>query len=195
MTSYATVSDTESPNTYYLPDQPNPEDEVEIIKCESCNIFWGWPYWNNLCSHCGNPDIEITINRFKYEDGFKDRLNAWAENKMAPSTWNRILKRAANMYNGNINELGPLMESLTELKNNDMYLSAAEAKIILRQYGKDDMTKSHIVCPFIIDWWNMTDGFTNAELCYYTKPTSTDEYFITTIPPDYLNKREFVFYK
>ena len=73
MASYAVAYDTESPDSPSI-------DELEIIKCSSCNIFWGWPYWNNLCSHCGNPDIEITINRFKYEDGFKDRLNTWAEN-------------------------------------------------------------------------------------------------------------------
>ncbi len=169
-------------------------EEPEIKKCLSCNDFWGWPEWNDLCSHCGNPDIDIKINKLIYEDGFREKLDNWAKEKVVNDIWYSIIKKSANKYNGHESELYGLINILKEIREKDLYISSKQAKHILRNCGKDDMVKSRVICSFIIDWWNMKVGFNSAEICYFTdsKTDSENDYYIDSIPPKYLNNRKII---
>ena len=51
----------------------------------------------------------------------------------------------------------------------DKFITADFAIKLLRSYGDDTAIKSHIICPYIIDWWNITgkNGYKGFEICYF----------------------------
>ena len=75
-----------------------------------------------------------------------------------------ILKFSSKMLG-----IGILKQTLQYLKIKDKYITAKFAKKLLRENGIDTPEKSHLVCSFIIDWWNITrkNGFNSTEMCYF----------------------------
>ena len=48
----------------------------------------------------------------------------------------------------------------------------------------DSNKKSHLICPFIVDWWNMRNyNFKSFELCYYARYGDDPAQYINSIPP------------
>ena len=69
---------------------------------------------------------------------------------------------------------------------NSLYLSAKEGVHILRHIGIDCEQKSHIICPLVLDWWNMKNyKYNSTELCYFGRYGDESEFEdrIKSIPP------------
>ena len=84
---------------------------------------------------------------------------------------NFIAKRIGKTTNQKyVNRDKHLYKLLNERKKKNMYITCDDA-IKLAKNANIDITKYpyfHAVCPFIIDWWNISFGtFNDAALCYY----------------------------
>ena len=67
-----------------------------------------------------------------------------------------------------------------------LWISAEKGEELLRRTGKDCDSKSHIICPLVLDWWNMKHyNYRGFELCYYGRfgDESDFEEQIKSIPP------------
>lgn len=130
--------------------------------CHSCNKFFGNSNWNWKCSVCSGNGIAATISPFYTED-YQTKLNTYV-NKKTTDSFNNLLKNA--FRNNNIIVATQIL--YYALKKNNKYITAEFASTLLRNCGIDKPQKSHLICPFILDWWNMKKyNFNGTELCYY----------------------------
>ena len=66
----------------------------------------------------------------------------------------------------------------------DKYITAEFGSMLLRSCGRDYSKKSHLICPFIIDWWNMRNyNFNSMEKCYYGRYGDDPQTIIFDFPP------------
>ena len=92
----------------------------------------------------------------------------------------------------NTNQMGMLhfaidaMKRDMQLRDGELYISAEYGEELLRRTGIDCPKKSHIICPLVLDWWNMKNyDYKGYELCYYGRfgDEETFKEKITSIPP------------
>ena len=80
---------------------------------------------------------------------------------------------------------------INDSENETLWISAEKGEELLRRTGKDCGEKSHVICPLILDWWNMKHySYNGTERCYYGRfgDESTFEEEIKSIPPPPPNK-------
>ena len=87
------------------------------------------------------------------------------------------------------NTLKIILEQLKKdllVKSKTLYISAKDGEELLRRTGLCCDKKFHIICPLILDWWNMKKyNFNSSEMCYYGR-FGDEKIFaeqIKTIPP------------
>jgi hypothetical protein len=71
-------------------------------------------------------------------------------------------------------------------RGKNLYISAKDGEELLRRTGLYCDRKSHIICPLILDWWNMKHyDFNGNEMCYFGRfgDEMTFAEQITSIPP------------
>lgn len=171
-------------------------------KCYKCNEFYGNKKFRYKCYRCyKNLPDEYPWRKTE----FRQQVNQWVREELNKSSriqtmW--IIKNMINIcYNKNERDHKLLYTSINEIHNEmlksgkGMYVSAKEGAHILRNVGIDCNEKSHIICPLILDWWNMKKyNFNNTELCYFGRFGDETEFedAIKSIPPPKPNK-SFIF--
>ena len=123
-----------------------------------CGKYWGSVNHNNMCSTC----YKYGKN---YETKYKQMLSDYVNTKVIKEhDVLSTLKFSSKMLG-----IGILKQTLQYLKIKDKYITAKFAKKLLRENGIDTTEKSHLVCSFVIDWWNITrkNGFNGTEMCYF----------------------------
>ena len=174
-----------------------------ISKCYKCNEFYGNKAYKYQCSGCYNG--LKTIFPWKNEE-FREKVNEWAKEQFslairinARLTLEHIVK--ISYYQTNDKESEYLLKSCIEAlqlqckaKGGELFISAKNGEKILRTIGLDCEEKSHLICPLIVDWWNMKNyNFNAMEMCYYGRfgDSFTFAEEIRSIPPPRPNRRYF----
>ena len=123
-----------------------------------CGKYWGSVNHKGMCSKCykyGN----------NYETKYKQMLADYVDSKvMKESGALSTLNFASKMVG-----LELFKQTFQYFKQKNKYITAKFAKKLLRENGIDTTEKSHLVCSFVIDWWNITrkNGFNGTEMCYF----------------------------
>lgn len=158
--------------------------------CGQCNKYHGHKSFGYMCSVCC-PTFVPESNYPMYSSVFREQLENWASNKLVFSRKIYKLLKSAIKNTDFENELSTLkfklyvysLKSDFEESSNPYYISAKDGAKLLRNIGVDCVCKSHIICPLILDWWNMkTPDYTTYELCYYGR-YGESHYHIRSIPP------------
>ena len=179
--------------------------------CRTCNKFYGCKDFNWKCSYCYN---KKTGSQFPWRDPeFRQKVNQWAidEIKKTSSLCVYMIKHAINIdskpNSQNFDNTKYIIKQIKEAINGDedsddktlwistddetLWISAEKGEELLRRTGKDCDEKSHIICPLILDWWNMKHyNYRGFEMCYYGRfgDESDFEEQIKSIPPPLPNK-------
>ena len=148
--------------------------------CYICNEH----YSNERSSKCSKCDPNYTSyswHTIYYGEEFQLKLKKYAEDLTAPDYYKRYLKNISNR-----NNLRHLYEALKLLRfDMELYLDAKFAYYLINHtgHGKNN-EKIHLVCPMIVDWWNIThkNGWGSTEVCYYGN-FEEPHYKIKSIPP------------
>ena len=145
---------------------PSPQSPPEPQMCTDCNRFWGNPVWNMQCSICSGYCDKSNVSPYW---GFNDPEY---QKKLIPyvrdaTKENRryipVLSAAAEQLDSTM-----LKEILTIMRIKKIFLTAEQAHPLLRNIGADTNEKSHLICQFIIDWWNMKKyPYNGTEMCYF----------------------------
>ena len=148
--------------------------------CKKCKKFYGRASWNWKCSNC-NGHIQVSL--FHTEE-FQEKLQIWVKNYIAEAGHLNVLKWSTKycyQQGGTDVLMGAVLD---KFKKDKKYITAAFAEELLRNCGIDSIKKSHLICPFIIDWWNMRKyNFKSFELCYYGRYGDDPAQYINSIPP------------
>ena len=146
------------------PAAPQPPPEPQI--CGDCNRFWGNLEWDMKCSICSGYCDKSNVSPYW---GFNDPEY---QKKLIPyvrdaTKENRryipVLSAAAEQL-----DITMLKEILTIMRIKEIFLTAEQAYPLLRNIGADTNEKSHLICQFIIDWWNMKKyPYNGTEMCYF----------------------------
>ena len=167
-----------------------------IAKCYNCNEFYGNKKYKYKCSGC----YRGLGNQYPWRDEeFRNRVNEWAEEKIKISNRNgglMALSRSVRLaFNGRFSKerrvagISNLIEKIQKsykISNIEFYISAKDGEELLRRTGIDVPEKSHLICPLILDWWNMKKyRFLGFEMCYYGRfgDEADFEEQIKSIPP------------
>ena len=169
------------------------------ITCRSCKKFYGSKNLKWKCSYCYNK--KPMNSQFPWRDPeFRQKVNQWAidEIKKTSSICVNMIKHAiiidskpgsrSNFYEGNTKYIINQIKSTMDDNSTDetLWISAEKGEELLRRTGKDCDSKSHIICPLVLDWWNMKHyNYRGFELCYYGRfgDESDFEEQIKSIPP------------
>ena len=174
----------------------NGKVKLQFPKCRGCNEFYAHKKYKYKCSGCYKGLKNVTP--WKDED-FRNRVNEWAEEKIKISNRNGgliALSRSLRLaFNGSFSKerrvvaIYSLIEKIKksyQISNIEFYISAKDGEELLRRTGIDVPEKSHLICPLILDWWNMKKyRFHGFEMCYYGRYGDEDSFCeqIKSIPP------------
>jgi len=154
-----------SGNKYTLP-APKPHPSLEPQMCGDCNRYWGNPEWNMKCSICSGYCHKSNVSPYW---GFQDpeyqkKLIPYVRDATKESLrYLPVLSTAAEQLDTTI-----LKEILSTMRKKLIFITAEQAYPLLRNKGADTNEKSHLICQFIIDWWNMKKyPYNSTEMCYY----------------------------
>ena len=163
-----------------------------IAKCYACNKFYGNKKYRYMCSGCYK-GLSSCIPW--HDPQFRSRLKQWAEAKIIESKQSclhNVLRQMVLMSysrNCNPNALSSMVQELKadfNARGKNLYISAKDGEELLRRTGLYCGRKSHIICPLILDWWNMKHyDFNGTEMCYFGRfgDEMTFAEQITSIPP------------
>ena len=163
-----------------------------IPKCYVCNKFFSNKKYRYKCSGCykGLPTC-LPWN----DPNFRNRLNEWAEDKITRSKQSGLHNLLRQMviisFSGGCkpDALSLMVQELKadfNARGKNLYISAKDGEELLRRTGLYCDRKSHIICPLILDWWNMKHyDFNGTEMCYFGRfgDEMTFAEQITSIPP------------
>ena len=169
-----------------------------VAKCYKCNEFYGNKRYKYKCSSCHDGGLKSS---YPWRDEtFRNSVNKWAEEKIQTAKNGgvfRHLKHLMKAYNGSVFPparrhhervagIIKIMKLSYKESRFDLYISAKDGEELLRRTGMDCPEKSHIICPLILDWWNMKNyDYKRFEMCYYGRfgdeMTFAEE--IKSIPP------------
>ena len=117
----------------------------------------------SLCNSLDNP--RYSWKTIYYSEEFQNKLKNYAQSLIAPNVYKNLFKKIAKK-----NNLQHLFQSLKLCFDHGFYLDAEFAYDLLYKTGLGrNNRKIHIICPMIIDWWNITrtNGWHSTEICYY----------------------------
>lgn len=163
-----------------------------VARCYGCNKYYGNKRYKYKCSGCykGMP-----IGYLWEDKKFRISVNEWARKKTQiiknSGGFNSLKKMIRCAYNGSYNKntrVSACKDFIYGLKEeySEIYISAKDGEELLRRTGIEADDKSHIICPLILDWWNMKKyNFNSTEMCYYGRfgDEMTFCETIKTIPP------------
>ena len=156
----------------------NGKIKEQIAKCYKCNEFYGNKKYKYKCSGC----YRGLKNQYPWKDeGFRNSVNEWAQEKIRISnvcggfralrgiirqtyngTWSKELRVTACK-----NLINTLREAYKE-HGEEFYISAKDGEELLRRTGQEYQEKFHIICPLVLDWWNMKNyDYCAGGMCYY----------------------------
>ncbi len=142
--------------------QPPPEPQM----CGDCNRFWGNPEWDMQCSICSGYGDESKVSPYYGFDDpkYQTLLTIWVNDAIKNNArYIPILNAAAEQI-----DITMLKEIFTMMRSKQIFLTAEQAYPLLRNKGADTNEKSHLICQFIIDWWNMKKyPYNGTEMCYF----------------------------
>ena len=162
-------------------------------KCYACKEYYGNKKFKYKCYRCYKNLPDIYPWR---KPCFREQVNQWAKNELAKTSRaqvNMIIKKVISTCYTRMESSHKLLD--VTIKNihremqesgNSLYLSAKEGAHILRHIGIDCEQKSHIICPLVLDWWNMKKyNYNSTELCYFGRYGDEIEFEerIKSIPP------------
>ena len=173
-----------------------------IAKCYNCNEYYGNKIYKYKCSGCYRGLKSIYPWR---QEHFRQQVNEWAKNEIekTPPQIINIIKHAIEMdskpESQNFGATKFIINQIKTIINDDddsdddetLWISAEKGEELLRRTGKDCSEKSHIICPLILDWWNMKHyNYLGFEMCYYGHfgDESDFEEQIKSIPPPLPNR-------
>lgn len=134
--------------------------------CSDCTKYWGNPTWKMKCSVCsGHVDKDSVSPYWGFEDPeYQKELEKWVSATTEESNnYMPLLKIAATKINTKI-----LKDILMMMRSKLVFITAEQAYPLLRNSGTDSTEKSHLICQFIIDWWNMKKyPYNGTEMCYF----------------------------
>ena len=150
-------------------------------KCIDCNIYYGNIKFNNKCSACAG--LYNEYEHFPWRlDSFRKKIKKWVKKNTIEQNhpYYNVLK-----FNIKRNNLDQLILILKYMKEKNIYITANLAIYLLRDIGIDSNDKTHLICPFILDWWNInrSNNFNPAETCYYGIFNDSPENHIKSFPP------------
>ena len=163
----------------HVPPPYSNEDPPPYVKnCVRCEIFFGNPEWGDLCSDCSGRGKVYVWDDPK----FRETLEEWGKKQLAPEIYIKALW-AACRFKLHETKYNAMLEIFKVLKSKNMYISAEFAYKLWSKSNGGYENNSHVICPYIIDWWNMFKyDFDNVAICYYTF-TLHPKYHINSIPP------------
>ncbi len=180
----------------------NGKVKLQFPKCRGCNEFYAHKKYKYKCSGCYKGLKNVTPWK---DEEFRNSVNEWAEEKIKISNRNGgliALSRSLRLaFNGSFSKerrvvaIYSLIEKIKksyQISNIEFYISAKDGEELLRRTGIDVPEKSHLICPLILDWWNMKKyRFHGFELCYYGRYGDEDSFCeqIKSIPPPPPNKQ------
>ena len=152
----------------------NGKVKLQFPKCQECNEFYAHKRFKYKCSGCHGAVLK---SEYPWRDEeFRNKVNEWAQEKMQftkNSSMFRILKQIINIAS-NTNQMGILPFAIESMKRDckkvgeELYISAEYGEELLRRNGIDCPKKSHIICPLVLDWWNMKNyNYNGSAMCYY----------------------------
>ena len=155
---------------------------VKVPKCFKCKNFYSNSDWNFECSNCSG--LSSIKNYYIYDTpAFQEELKTWVDKRLIDNHIKLCLKFASRTHMDAKHE-GLLKGILNQIKSTNKYISAELGEELLRRTGLDSVQKSHLICPFILDWWNMSKyNFKRYELCYYGRYGDNPAIYIKQIPP------------
>ena len=174
----------------------NGKVKLQFPKCRDCNEFYAYKKYKYKCSGCYKGLKNVTPWK---DEEFRNSVNKWAEEKIKISNRNGgliALSRSLRLaFNGSFSKerrvvaIYSLIEKIKksyQISNIEFYISAKDGEELLRRTGIDVPEKSHLICPLILDWWNMKKyRFHGFEMCYYGRYGDEDDFCeqIKSIPP------------
>ena len=143
-----------------------------------CGKYWGGVNYNNMCSMCYS-------HGSNYKQSFQKKLKEYVDSKVTKNTdLLSALRFSSKSYQKQL-----MRQVFNNLKSRNKYITAKFARKLLRVFaGADTSERSHLVCSFVIDWWNITrkNGFNSHEMCYFGNfGEGLDDY---TFPPRLPNR-------
>ena len=155
-----------SGNKYTPPAPPAPQLPPEPQMCGDCNRFWGNLEWDMKCSICsGFCDKSKVSPYWGFQDPeYQKKLIPYVKDATKESRrYIPVLSTAAEQL-----DITMLKEILTMMRIKEIFLTAEQAYPLLRNKGADTNEKSHLICQFIFDWWNMKKyPYNGTEMCYF----------------------------
>lgn len=163
-----------------------------IAKCYACNKFYGNKKYRYMCSGCYKGLSSCTP---WHDPKFRSQLKQWAEDQITQSKQSglhNLLRQMVIISFSRSCKPDALSSMVQELKadfnsrGKNLYISAKDGEELLRRTGLYCDRKSHIICPLILDWWNMKHyDFNGTEMCYFGRfgDEMTFAEQITSIPP------------
>ena len=123
-----------------------------------CGKYWGSINHKNMCSVCYN-------HGSNYKKSFQNKLKEYVNSKI---TKDRDVL-AALRFSSKSYQTQIMRQVFNVLKSRNEYITAKFARKLLREGGADTTERSHLVCSFVIDWWNIIrkNGFNSHEMCYF----------------------------
>ena len=150
-----------------------------IAKCYVCNEFYGNKKYKYKCSVCYGG---VNMHSYPWRDEeFRNRVNEWAGKKITISnvagglrTLKQIVRRAYDGTQGRLYRFAICKDLITKIQQHykehemEFYISAKEGEELLKRTGQEYPEKFHLICPLVLDWWNMKNySYSAAALCYY----------------------------
>lgn len=146
------------------PTAPQPPPEPQM--CGDCNRFWGNLEWDMKCSICsGFCDKSKVSPYWGFQDPeYQKKLIPYVKDATKESRrYIPVLNAAAEQL-----DITMLKEILTIMRSKQIFLTAEQTYPLLRNKGADTNEKSHLICQFIFDWWNMKKyPYNGTEMCYF----------------------------
>ena len=161
--------------------------------CVNCYKFYGNRKWDFKCSACTNKFVAVSKYKWISDPLFRNEVNKWALEQTEYTRKKkivRILKHVISIICFNNKESVELFKKMIiqikkkfQENGENLYITSEEGEELLRKTGVDCIEKSHLICPLVIDWWNMKNlNYNSSELCYYGR-YGEPEYHIKNIPP------------
>lgn len=158
--------------------------------CGECNKFYAHKSFGYMCSECCPTFVPKSYYPM-YNSIFRQQLDDWASERLVFSRdLYKMLK--SGIKNTDFSSKTSILKFQiyvytirADFKESDSpcYISAKHAAKLLRKVGVDCVCKSHIICPLVLDWWNMkTHRYTSYELCYFGRYGEA-QYYIKSLPP------------
>ena len=147
--------------------------------CYSCKRYFGNSKWNWRCSGCSYNGAPKRLSPF-YTEEYQAKLKTYVDERLMHDSGLQMLKWAVEK---NLDIFG-IANILSIFIKCGKYITAEFGSMLLRSCGRDYIQKSHLICPFIIDWWNMRNyNFNGMEKCYYGRYGDDPQTIIFDFPP------------